>query len=320
MLVWLDDVTKRRLAIDALRASEARLIWPLPGPGRRSGKSTSAGARRGGRRVLPDARLPGRPGAANRRECLGAPYPSGGCRPRHPRESASICMQSSSRQRPGGDVRRLRGDLPACAGSTAASSGWSRKDGAAPTNSDAGGVSTASCSTSPRRSGPSRRCIRRSRASSRRRRWRRWARWSRVWRMRSTRRWGTRSPRRRISPTRWRSPLLGDAGENRLRRSDLVAFIGVLSETTRLMLANCERAAELVQSFKQVAVDQTSGERRRFDLKGYRGNIAQPAAAAAENRPPDRGLVPPNLEVDGYPGAVSQLLTNFLLQLADACL
>ena len=36
----------------------------------------------------------------------------------------------------------------------------------------------------------------------------------------------------------------------------------LLTETTRLMVTNCERAAELVQSFKQVAVDQTSGERR----------------------------------------------------------
>ena len=57
--------------------------------------------------------------------------------------------------------------------------------------------------------------------------------------------------------------------QNRLRRADLAAFVGLLTETTRLMVANCERAAELVQSFKQVAVDQTSGERRRFDLKGY---------------------------------------------------
>ena len=57
--------------------------------------------------------------------------------------------------------------------------------------------------------------------------------------------------------------------ENRLRRSDLVGFVSLLTETTRLMVTNSERAAELVQSFKQVAVDQTSGERRRFDLDGY---------------------------------------------------
>jgi PAS domain S-box-containing protein len=102
--------------------------------------------------------------------------------------------------------------------------------------------------------------------------------------------------------------------QNKLRRSDLVSFVGLLTETTRLMVANCERAAELVQSFKQVAVDQTSGERRRFDLKGYIDEILlslRPRLRKTGHR--IRVQCPENLEIDGYPGAVSQLLTNFLL-------
>ncbi len=102
--------------------------------------------------------------------------------------------------------------------------------------------------------------------------------------------------------------------ENRLRRADLVAFVSVLTETTRLMVANCERAAELVQSFKQVAVDQTSGERRRFDLKGYIDEIL--LSLRPRLRKTDHRIAvecPDHLEIDGYPGAVSQLLTNFLL-------
>ena len=102
--------------------------------------------------------------------------------------------------------------------------------------------------------------------------------------------------------------------ENRLRRSDLVAFVGLLTETTRLMVTNCERAAELVQSFKQVAVDQTSGERRRFDLKQYIDEVLlslRPRLRKTGHRIAVE--CPENLEIDGYPGAVSQLLTNFLL-------
>lgn len=102
--------------------------------------------------------------------------------------------------------------------------------------------------------------------------------------------------------------------ENRLRRSDLVAFVGLLTETTRLMVANCERAAELVQSFKQVAVDQTSGERRRFDLKDYIDEVL--LSLRPQLRKTGHRIIvdcPENLEIDGYPGAVSQLLTNFLL-------
>jgi PAS domain S-box-containing protein len=102
--------------------------------------------------------------------------------------------------------------------------------------------------------------------------------------------------------------------ENRLKRSDLVAFVNLLTETTRLMVANCERAAELVQSFKRVAVDQTSGERRRFDLKGYIEEVL--LSLRPQLRKTGHRITvecPASLEVDGYPGALSQLLTNFLL-------
>ncbi len=102
--------------------------------------------------------------------------------------------------------------------------------------------------------------------------------------------------------------------ENRLRRSDLVTFVSLLTETTQLMVANCERAAELVQSFKQVAVDQTSGERRRYDLKGYIDEVLlslRPRLRKTGHR--ITVDCPPHLEMDGYPGAMSQLLTNFLL-------
>jgi PAS domain S-box-containing protein len=102
--------------------------------------------------------------------------------------------------------------------------------------------------------------------------------------------------------------------ENRLRRSDLLAFVSLLTETTRLMVTNCERAAELVQSFKQVAVDQTSGERRRFDLKRYIDEVLL-SLRPRLRKTGHRIMVdcPDHLEIDGYPGALSQLLTNFLL-------
>jgi PAS domain S-box-containing protein len=102
--------------------------------------------------------------------------------------------------------------------------------------------------------------------------------------------------------------------EGRLRRSDLIAFVALLTETTGLMVTNCERAAELVQSFKQVAVDQTSGERRRFDFKRYIEEILlslRPRLRKTGHR--ISVDCPEQLEIDGYPGALSQLLTNFLL-------
>ena len=102
--------------------------------------------------------------------------------------------------------------------------------------------------------------------------------------------------------------------ENRMRRSDLVAFFALLGETSRLMVTNCERAAELVQSFKQVAVDQTSGERRQYDMKGYIQEVLVSLRPQMRKTPHVVTLdCPDHLEMDSFPGALSQVLTNFLM-------
>jgi PAS domain S-box-containing protein len=102
--------------------------------------------------------------------------------------------------------------------------------------------------------------------------------------------------------------------ENKMRRSDLEQFLGLVGETTTLMLANLERAVELVQSFKQVAVDQTSGERRQFDLKGYIDEVLLSLRPRLRKTHHEVSVdCPKDIIVDGYPGALSQVLTNFVL-------
>lgn len=99
-----------------------------------------------------------------------------------------------------------------------------------------------------------------------------------------------------------------------LKRSDLTRYVSLANETSRLMLTNIERAAELVQSFKQVAVDQTSSERRRYDLKIYLGEVLLSLRPRLRRSKVTVEVdCPENLEVDGYPGALSHVLTNFVL-------
>ncbi len=101
---------------------------------------------------------------------------------------------------------------------------------------------------------------------------------------------------------------------DKIRKSDLVGFVELFEETTRLILRDTQRAVELIQSFKQVAVDQTSGERRDFDLKGYieevflslRPRIRKTRLSVVLECPTD-------ILMDSYPGALSQVLTNFVM-------
>ncbi len=57
--------------------------------------------------------------------------------------------------------------------------------------------------------------------------------------------------------------------ENRMKRSDLQAYVDLAGESAELLRYNIQRAAQLIQSFKQVAVDQASEQHRSFELKSY---------------------------------------------------
>ncbi|MGL4603709.1 MAG: sensor histidine kinase, partial [Iodobacter sp.] len=79
------------------------------------------------------------------------------------------------------------------------------------------------------------------------------------------------------------------------------------------ILSNAERAAQLIQSFKQVAVDQTSEARRSFELGEYMDEVIMSLKPTLK-----RTLVRietacnEKILLDGYPGAISQIITNFL--------
>jgi signal transduction histidine kinase len=105
---------------------------------------------------------------------------------------------------------------------------------------------------------------------------------------------------------------LFEAGK--LKKSDLERYFGLARETCQLMLTNVERAAQLVQSFKQISVDQTSAERRRFDLRVYIDEILVSLRPRLK-RTPHRVEVecPADILVDSYPGALSQTLTNLIM-------
>ncbi|WP_154667521.1 sensor histidine kinase [Niveispirillum irakense] len=102
------------------------------------------------------------------------------------------------------------------------------------------------------------------------------------------------------------------AGE--LTRSRLLDYQDMLRESAGLIWSNLSRAAALVQSFKQVAVDQASAERRPFLLLDY---IDELLLSLAPRLRAERHQItvecPPDLTMDSYPGALSQVLTHLVL-------
>ncbi|WP_247876119.1 PAS-domain containing protein [Azospirillum sp. TSH100] len=99
-----------------------------------------------------------------------------------------------------------------------------------------------------------------------------------------------------------------------LRRGDFADYIDIADEATQLMLLNVERATRLIQSFKQIAVDQASEERRVFELNHYIHEILRSLGMRIRRSGHSVDVhCPETLMLDSYPGAFGQILTNFVI-------
>lgn len=104
------------------------------------------------------------------------------------------------------------------------------------------------------------------------------------------------------------------ADEGKAKKSEVMRYFQLADETVGLMVHHSNRAADLIHSFKQVSVDQTSDQRRRFRLCAYLEEVILSLAPALRKTPHEVIVnCPESLEVDSYPGAYSQVVTNFLV-------
>jgi signal transduction histidine kinase len=99
-----------------------------------------------------------------------------------------------------------------------------------------------------------------------------------------------------------------------LRRSELERFCATAEESSSLLVRSLGRAAQLVASFKQLAVDQTSDRRRSFDL----AKVCEEVALTLDNRlrREEHRLecdIPPGLIFDSFPGPLEQVISNLVL-------
>ncbi|TMJ63440.1 MAG: HAMP domain-containing protein [Alphaproteobacteria bacterium] len=102
-----------------------------------------------------------------------------------------------------------------------------------------------------------------------------------------------------------------------LRRSRLEEFVRTSRDAAQQLVSNLHRAGELIQSFKQVAVDRSHAERREFRLSEATDQIIASLRPVLKRSPIALSIdVPEGLVIDGYPGAYGQILTNLFLNAA----
>ena len=99
-----------------------------------------------------------------------------------------------------------------------------------------------------------------------------------------------------------------------LKRSSLHEFLDTSRDASSQLVANLNRAAELIQSFKQVAADRNYSDQRNFDL----GDLTEQVVMSLRPGLRKHHLAlsvdcQPNLTMNSYPGPYGQVLTNLFL-------
>lgn len=101
--------------------------------------------------------------------------------------------------------------------------------------------------------------------------------------------------------------------ESGLRKSTLNLFLDEMSGGLNLLQRNLRKTVDLVSSFKEVVVDQSSSRRRRFDLQ----SVVMEVEMVLQSEIIRAGCifhneVPANILLDGYPGPLGQVITNLV--------
>ena len=98
-----------------------------------------------------------------------------------------------------------------------------------------------------------------------------------------------------------------------VKRSDFNAFIKACKDASILIMRGLSTSANLIQSFKQVAVDQESAQRRPFNLKQVTDELV--ATMMSQVRKADHQIlvsIPNDIQMDGYPGSYGQVIINLI--------
>lgn len=97
-------------------------------------------------------------------------------------------------------------------------------------------------------------------------------------------------------------------------KRSVAAYAETVEQGAGLVLRNLQRASELLRSFKQVAVDQSSEQRREIQVCAYLREILKslgPRLRSSRVEVAVRG--PEQLRVDTHPGALYQITANLVL-------
>ncbi len=102
--------------------------------------------------------------------------------------------------------------------------------------------------------------------------------------------------------------------DKKLTGSTMTSFLSEAQQTITLLTNNLNRASDLISSFKQVAVDQTSEAEREINVSEYLTEVVQSLAPNFKKTQHTIDIqCPDDLSIKCAPGVLAQILTNMIM-------
>jgi signal transduction histidine kinase len=102
--------------------------------------------------------------------------------------------------------------------------------------------------------------------------------------------------------------------KNQIVKKDFEQFLEALGKTNQIVASNLHRASDLIQNFKKVSVDMSHEEKRIFKVKEYLESILFALSPRLKKSKIEIQIFcDEELEVFSFPGALSQIFTNFIM-------
>lgn len=108
--------------------------------------------------------------------------------------------------------------------------------------------------------------------------------------------------------------LVGMLEEGKLKKTNFKKYLKLIKQSSDMTMKNLSYAKDLIEKFKNVAVDQQSRTMRIFKLKDYVEDLM--VSLYPEMKKYDIEVKvngDSNLEMKSYPGAISQIFTNLVI-------
>ncbi len=99
-----------------------------------------------------------------------------------------------------------------------------------------------------------------------------------------------------------------------LTKSGLEKYLSYVEEASDILVNNLYKATSLIKTFKEVSVDQSSEQKRNFNLDKYIRDVISTLSPKTKNyRIQFKLNIDESLNLNSYPGAYSQIITNFIM-------